>query len=177
MLADHLDTFFSEHPEFEQRQAFMRRAWLIKTSRGNARLWKNPAWRERAHRWGYSPSQIKALRWPNQWPLTRIINEHHRTVAEFAHALSFLGELGRDSDFSSAIDTPEVARKAEFSQRLQDTRTVVLQHRASQRVLYFPTRSTTLSGRHQPHELKRSSATLEKIPAVSEYVSIGNCWR
>jgi hypothetical protein len=124
MLADHLDTFFTGRPEFKQRQAFMRRAWLTKTSRGNARLWKNPTWWERAHRWGYNPLQIDNLRWPNKWPLTKIINEHHRTIAEFAHALSFLGELERSSGSAST----GTARWDEFSERLRQTRTLVLQH-------------------------------------------------
>ena len=43
MLAEQIDEFFRD-PAARSRQYFMRRAWMIKTSRGNARLTRRRCW-------------------------------------------------------------------------------------------------------------------------------------
>ncbi len=92
LLAEQLEQFFSRF-SIPLRRDFMRRAWLTKTTRANARLGLNGAWWAFAQRWGYSRQQVEHLRWPAQWSLAELVDENHRVIAAFAHALSFATSL------------------------------------------------------------------------------------
>lgn len=93
VLARQLNAFFSALPGAQRRLSFMRKAWLTKTGRGNTHLTRNPAWWQLAQQWGYDEARVAQLRWPAQWSIAEIIQEHHLVMAEFAHALSFLNAL------------------------------------------------------------------------------------
>ncbi len=119
MLAEHLDGHFGAKPGSQQRLTFMRRAWLTKTSRGNVHLTKSPEWRQLTRRWGFGPGDIEHLRRPETWSLTNIVDEHTKIMAEYAHALSFLGHLAN-------LAESEPANARIYTQRLDNLRAELL---------------------------------------------------
>lgn len=127
LLADHLDEFFVHNSRFSQRKQFLRRAWLTKTSRGNARLQQSEQWWARANRWGYDAKSVEQLRWPSRWSLQQLITEHHHTLAAYAFALSFLSELDQFSSANPQHPSEPLVPNS-HSLQLQKMREKLMQH-------------------------------------------------
>ena len=89
MLGKHLQAAFADTSAWP----FLRKAWLIKTSRGNAYLTLSSAWEKILHSWSVTDEQVDQLRWHQHWPIHKLLLEHESVATQIDAALQFLTEL------------------------------------------------------------------------------------
>lgn len=107
-LAQHLDDWYAFD---DQRRQFLRKAWLTKVTRGNARLASHPIVSDIAQAWAFSPRTLQSLRWPEVWSLHDLVRESdqfksaYRQVARFLSSLLARADLSNSGEFQTASST------------------------------------------------------------------------
>lgn len=81
LLADRLDTF-SADPQYRD---MLRKAWIVKTSRNNARLATNHSWQAQITAWGWQAPDVEHLRWPERWSVREYLQEDEQLAAAYQH--------------------------------------------------------------------------------------------
>ncbi|MEM7080850.1 MAG: class I adenylate cyclase [Pseudomonadota bacterium] len=90
LLAERLDEHFSG----QSRLSFLRRAWLIKSGRGNARLSRQHPWWRLAQAWGYADEgQLDHLRYTENWTIQQLLTESNRLHSVMREGLLFVRQL------------------------------------------------------------------------------------
>lgn len=98
-LIQHLDRWYAFD---NRRRAFLRKAWLTKVTRGNARLASNPIVSEIAQTFEFSSEALQNLRWPEVWSLQDLIRESDQFKTAYRHVARFLSNLLARADLSDA---------------------------------------------------------------------------
>ena len=101
LLANHIDEHFALQPD---RLHFFRRAWLIKTSRGNLHLTQQPNWLATCLKWGYQLADVEQLRRNEKWSLQQLAQENNDVMHAIGQALVFIRRLQQQRQPESTLN-------------------------------------------------------------------------